>query len=276
MACMARTAARPCYRELYRGIDLERAPLRELPPVDKAWLMEHFDVAVTDPALRLAELDAFLRTATTDDLYQGQFRVLLTSGSTGRRGVIVYNRHEWIATLAAALRSNQVLMDKLLLHPWRRSRRCTLPTLRPPASCYRCRPLPPPHDRHARIRSNSPQLQQFQPGVLFGYRSAIAPVARAQVDGRVRLRPQRVIGAGEAVTPAFREAVQEAWGCEVPRPLRDHRDGASAVESPGQGVRYLLEDVTSWRSWTSGAGRSRTASAATMCSSPAWSAPPSR
>ena len=244
---LARTAARtPSYRELYRGIDLERAPLRELPPVDKAWLMEHFDDAVTDPALRLADLDAFLRTATADDLYQGQFRVLLTSGSTGRRGIIVYNRHEWIATLAAALRSNQVLMDKLLLQPL-----ATLTSMHPSyisGRLLRATDVGLSHrltiDTQESLEQILPQLQQFQPGVLFGYPSAIAPVARAQVDGRVRLRPQRVIGAGEAVTPAFREAVQEAWGCEVLDLYATTETGALAVESPGQGVRYLLEDVT--------------------------------
>src|SRR5918997_742864 len=93
---VARVAAEraPLYREHYRGIDLERAPLHDLPPVDKTLLMDRFDEAVTDPALRLADLEAFLRGASADDLFRGRFRVLLTSGSTGRSGIIVYDRGE--------------------------------------------------------------------------------------------------------------------------------------------------------------------------------------
>ena len=183
---VARAAAgAPCYRELYRGIDLERAPLRELPPVDKAWLMERFDEAVTDPALRLADLDAFLRTAAADDTYQGRFHVLLTSGSTGRRGIIVYNRHEWIATLAASLRSNQVLMDKQLLQPL-----ATLTSTHPSYISGRLlRATDVGLSRRLTVDAQEPleqilpRLQRFQPAVLFGYPSAIAPIARHRSAG---------------------------------------------------------------------------------------------
>ena len=76
---VARTAAAraPYYRELYRGLDLARAPLQELPPVGKAQLMDRFDEAVTDPALRLADLEAFLRAASADDVF------LVTAGGPG-------------------------------------------------------------------------------------------------------------------------------------------------------------------------------------------------
>src|SRR3954469_12586804 len=46
------------YRQPHRRIAPPRAPLRDLPPVDKALLMGRFDEAVTDPALRLADLEA--------------------------------------------------------------------------------------------------------------------------------------------------------------------------------------------------------------------------
>ena len=44
----------PFYRRLHAG--LASAPLDELPPVSKAALMDAFDEAVTDRALRLAAL----------------------------------------------------------------------------------------------------------------------------------------------------------------------------------------------------------------------------
>ena len=245
---LARLAAAraPYYRELYRGLDLDRAPLRALPPVDKAQLMERFDEALTDPALRLADLDAFLRTASADDTFKGRFHVLLTSGSTGRRGIVVYSRAEWIATLAVSLRSNQVLMGKQLLqglatftstHPAYISGRLLRAT---DVGLSRRLTIDPQEP----LEQVLPRLQRFEPKVLFGYPSAIAPIAAAQSDGRVRLRPQRVIVSGEAVTPAFRAAVQGAWGCDVLDLYATTETGALAIDGADPQGRYLLEDVT--------------------------------
>src|SRR3954452_2912698 len=71
---IARAAMRtPFYAERYRGLDLERVPLTALPPVDKAELMASFDRAVTDPVLRLDELEAHLQTLAGDDLFADQY-----------------------------------------------------------------------------------------------------------------------------------------------------------------------------------------------------------
>ena len=56
-------------REAYAGFEFYRqhhaglfeAPLSELPPVTKADLVSHFDQAVTDPGLRLADVEEHLR-----------------------------------------------------------------------------------------------------------------------------------------------------------------------------------------------------------------------
>lgn len=246
---VARIAAEraPFYRELYRGIDLERAPLRELPPVRKAQLMERFDEAVTDPALRLADLEAFLRTASADDTFRGRFQVLLTSGSTGRRGIIVYSHEEWVTTLATSLRSNQALMQGRMFQ-----RLATFTSTHPSyvsGRLLRATDLGgfPPRltaDPEEPLADVLPRLERFRPDVLFGYPSVITTIAQAQADGRVRVEPRRVIGAGEAVTPSFRKAVQDAWGCEVLDLYATTETGALAVESPGQQGRYLLEDTT--------------------------------
>ncbi|HEX6014432.1 MAG TPA: AMP-binding protein [Geminicoccaceae bacterium] len=201
---------------------------------------------MTDPALRLADLEAFLRAASADDIFRGSFQVLTTSGSTGRRGLFVYDRSEWVAILAAALRNNQALMDGRLFqrlatftstHPAHISRRL----LRASDVGFPGRLAVAPGEP---LEEALPRLERFRPEVLFGYPSAIAPIARAQADGHARLRPRRVIAGGEAVTPAFREAVRAAWGCEVLDLYATTETGALAVESPGQQGTYLLEDTT--------------------------------
>ena len=50
------------YRELYRGIDLTGPiALDTLPVIDKPLVMANFDPLVTDPRLKLADLQAHLR-----------------------------------------------------------------------------------------------------------------------------------------------------------------------------------------------------------------------
>src|SRR5262249_10891648 len=44
----------PFYRDKYRGLDLARCRLADLPPTSKTELMAHFDRVVTDPAVRRA------------------------------------------------------------------------------------------------------------------------------------------------------------------------------------------------------------------------------
>lgn len=100
------------YRDLCRGVDLERVPLSDLPPVDKRTLMAHFDEAVTDPRLRLPELKQHLEAAGADDLYLGKYVVLSTSGSSGVRGVFPYPRRAVALYLAQGLRAMAMVPDR--------------------------------------------------------------------------------------------------------------------------------------------------------------------
>ena len=76
-------ASSPFYRQLHRGLD--DAPLEALPIVTKPMVMERFDEVVTDRAIRLADVEAYLEHATATDTFRGRYRVAATGGTTGRR-----------------------------------------------------------------------------------------------------------------------------------------------------------------------------------------------
>ena len=97
------------YRDLYRDVDDDAIELERLPVVDKAQVMEHFDDVVTDPLVRLRDLEAHLEATTRDELFLGRYRVHATGGSTGRRGVFVSDRDEWREYLAGLLRINEYI-----------------------------------------------------------------------------------------------------------------------------------------------------------------------
>jgi phenylacetate-CoA ligase len=91
------------YRRHHAG--LERAPLGELAPVTKADLMEHFDDAVTEPGLKLAAIEQHLRhlvdTGADPGIpWQHRWWTAATAGTTGRRGIFIWNQREWATVLA--------------------------------------------------------------------------------------------------------------------------------------------------------------------------------
>ena len=64
----------PYYREAL-GADAAESPLTELPTLSKATLMTEFDCVVTDPRLRLADLQAHLAAPDPSQSFLGAYRV---------------------------------------------------------------------------------------------------------------------------------------------------------------------------------------------------------
>ena len=79
--------------------------LSRLPVLDKPLLMEHFDELVCDPRLRRDELLEWVGRITRDQLYLNRYRVMLTSGSSGRPSLYVYDAAGWGSVFAGMLRS---------------------------------------------------------------------------------------------------------------------------------------------------------------------------
>lgn len=210
--------ASPFYRELYRGIDQDVVELSALPTVAKAKLMERFDDWVTDPRLRLAELERHLDNLEGDGLHLGQYRVVASSGTTGGRGVFVYSRHDWLVNLANFARLNEQFVE---IHPRvpRRLRVAAVSATSPmhiaartsltiDVGLYRVLRL----DARAPLAEVAAALQAFQPEVIGGYPSALALLADEQLAGRLDVRPGKVITVSEVRTPEMTETIRTAWG----------------------------------------------------------------
>lgn len=214
------TAASPFYRDLYRGIDLERFELSDLPSVTKAQLMERFDNWVTDPRLKLSEVEHHLEGLAGDELHLGQYRVMASSGSTGRRGVFVYSRRDWLVNLANFGRLNEQFVG---IHPRlpRRLRVAAVSATNPlHISARTSLSVAVGINRVLRLHPGQPlaemadALHAFQPEVLVGYPSALALLAGEQLVGRFDVCPAKVVTVSEVRTPEMEEAIQAAWGVQ--------------------------------------------------------------
>jgi putative adenylate-forming enzyme len=209
-------ARSPFYRELYAGLGpAEPVALHRLPAVDKATLMERFDEVVTDPRLRLAELEAHLDGLAGDALHLGRYRVTASGGSTGRRGVVVTDRDEWRAYLAGLLRINHTMGLRPRLP---RPRVATIAAARPAHVTYRMsRSLDVGLFRLLRLDATTPveqlvePLNRHRPEFLYSYPSVLELLAAAQIEGRLRIAPSVIVSSGETHTPEMERVVRAAF-----------------------------------------------------------------
>jgi phenylacetate-CoA ligase len=109
----------PWYKKTLAPFDVEgftEDDLAEIPPLDKRTLMANWDRIVTTPSLTLdiAESHIAKMGEDRDLLYlQDRFHVLATSGSSGKRGVYVYDRDGWIQRSATNRRFPWLTKDFL-------------------------------------------------------------------------------------------------------------------------------------------------------------------
>ena len=69
--------------------------LSAVPPLVKAELMERWDDVVTDRRLKRDDLLEHLERLDRDALWLGEYRAMATSGSSGLKGLFVYDREAW-------------------------------------------------------------------------------------------------------------------------------------------------------------------------------------
>lgn len=78
------------YREKFRGINLNKCRIEDLPTTTKADIMAHFDDVVTDPRVRRADVERFIDDpANVGRLLFDNYPVCHTSGSQGQPLLIV-------------------------------------------------------------------------------------------------------------------------------------------------------------------------------------------
>jgi phenylacetate-CoA ligase len=83
-------ARSPFYGSFHK--EFSERPLNDLPILTKEAVMEHFDELVADPTVRLADVETHLAALSGgDELFESRYRVASTSGSTGRRGLFLWD-----------------------------------------------------------------------------------------------------------------------------------------------------------------------------------------
>ena len=208
----------PFYRELYQGIVIDNnLAITDLPVMNKQMMMENYDQVVTDPRLKLSDLQDFIQQVKFDEVYLDEYRVFTTSGSTGLQGVFVFNRDEWIKAVSTGLLVGYYTGFKNLRFPrrWRFALIGAASPLHVTASYYYS--IQSILINQLNIPATTPcdeivtTLNRFQPDFLSSYPSLASLLAIEQLEGRLDIHPMAVTTNSEVCTPEMEQNISNAW-----------------------------------------------------------------
>ncbi len=194
----------------------EHAELGDLPTLPKARLMEEFDGVVTNPRLRLADLEPFLAAADAGALYLGEYRVFSTSGTSGVPGLFVYSQAEfadWVAVFVRSFARLGMTLDTRIVG------------LGAPSALHLSQQviaaMQAGRSGAPRVSVTTPldemvaALDRYQPEVIGGYPSVIAFLAEEQLQGRLAIEPRVVLTTSEVLTEDAAARIESAWSKPV-------------------------------------------------------------
>jgi phenylacetate-coenzyme A ligase PaaK-like adenylate-forming protein len=253
-ALLARAIARsPFHAARLRGVDPDRfelADLTRLPVMTKAEMMENFDAATTDRRLTRELVERHLARSVTDpSLLLGGYVGLVSGGSSGERGLFVQAVGEYAEfaasvtrrAMAAALAAGGPPPDGLVIgivgagSPVHSSGLAVVTATRPPI-----RLVPAPASLP--VAEIVARLNAARPPILLAYATKLPELAREQRAGRLRLDLRSLISMSEAIAPAERAAVAEAFGVPV-TDMFVSTEGLVGHSEPGGTVLTFASDT---------------------------------
>jgi phenylacetate-coenzyme A ligase PaaK-like adenylate-forming protein len=240
-------AASPWHRARLRDVDADRLDehtLAELPVMTKDDLMANFDEIVTDDRLRLDRVEAHLDGLRGTDAYLlDRYHACASSGSSGRRGVFVYDWDGWVLAFLGLFRH-------LLRHQAGTGGPTRMAVLGAARATHQSATMPQTFSGTAVAMRRFPLtlppaeivagLNEYRPTVLNGYPTALYPLVRAVEAGELRIAPSAVLSIGEPLLPEIRDGLRGAWGAPVFN-VWGASEGVSA-SSCGQGPGLHLSD----------------------------------
>jgi phenylacetate-CoA ligase len=234
----------PYWREALAGYRPE-AGVASLPVLDKATMMERFDDVVTDRRVRRDALLEHVERLRGDELYLGRYRAMTTSGSSGRKGLFLYDEPGWTAIGAQFLYFSGVVGTRPRIprlrwaalgggSPAHMSRRGAQTM---DVGLHRMLSLPVTLPLPEIVRA----LNRFQPDTVTVFPSMAVLLAGEQLAGRLRLAPRTMTTTSELRTPEAAARIEEAFGVR-PFDLYGTTEGLWAGECERHDGLHLFED----------------------------------
>jgi phenylacetate-coenzyme A ligase PaaK-like adenylate-forming protein len=174
----------------------------------------------------------------------GQYRIVGTGGTTGQRGLAVYDQHAWeiaVAVTLRILRMQEIAADDRVLG------------IGAPTPLHMTNRL---FAELRNVRTDAPRvslttplpdvvaaLNAFQPTAVITYPSFIRRLAEEQQAGRLRIAVRKFCSVAETLTQDVRDLASQVWGAKVLNGYGTTEAGVVAQECPWTTGLHVLDDL---------------------------------
>jgi phenylacetate-CoA ligase len=218
--------------------------LQQLPVLTKATLMAEFDQIVTDRRLRLTDIERHLAGEHAAAPLLDEYRVAASGGTTGQRGVVVYDQSAWEISVA----NIQRMLGIMGLAPDARVLGIGAPT--PLHLTNRLfAELRPGRTDAPRLAVTMPiaevveALNAYQPDAVITYPTYIRRLAEEQDAGRLQISPREFCSVAEPLTLNVRELARKSWGASVLNSYGATEAGVIGQECLWGAGLHIVEDL---------------------------------
>jgi len=209
----------PFYSARLQDIDVETATVADLasvPMLTKAEAQGEWDAIVTVVDLDRSAAERVLGEQTWFSYTRGDQQVFSSGGSSGVRGVYVWDWQFFVTAACLAWRTQAMQERRHGSVP--RPRLAVLTAGVPPHASTPLFDIPTADGMTtAVIEAGAPfdevlaAVDAYAPTHLVGYASVIGRLARASLSGALGIRPRRVSTNSEPLLPEDRDAIDKAW-----------------------------------------------------------------
>lgn len=237
----------PYYRDLMarQGIDAATCVPQDFPVLTKRDVIEHFDEIVTDRRITRKRISDFLaRSTDPGELFEGEFHVLHTSGTSGTVGYYVFSPEAWVRGASHVVRVSPLRVRKrtafvaatkghfagasLMLTGNRGSNALFFDVRTFDVG----RPMP----------GIIAELNKFQPHALCGYGAVLKVLAEAQERGDLCIKPTHVGNGGEPLLPEVQALLERVFKTHVSNAYASSEHLYMGITLPGSDGMHLMED----------------------------------
>jgi phenylacetate-CoA ligase len=192
--------------------------IRELPIMTKEDVMSQFDQIVTDPRLALAGVESHLASLTDEPRHlHDLYHAIASGGSTGARGVFVYDWDAWVTCYLGWFRyllrdmGDEPFSMALVAagKPAHISRALLQTFADPDAIALQSFPITLP------LEQIVTGLNTMKPDTILAYPSAVVQLVEAARCGDLRIAPRAIATGGEPLLAETRAAAEATFGVPI-------------------------------------------------------------
>jgi phenylacetate-coenzyme A ligase PaaK-like adenylate-forming protein len=213
--------------------------------------MDHWDAIGTDYRLHLDDVEDHIEHLTTDAYLFDRYHVIASGGSSGRRGVFVYDWPAW-TTMYLGIQRDE--LRRQAIERQSRPGPITLAGVAAGRASHASKALWQTFSRPDQIVHGVPitlpvdeivlRLNEIGPDVVLAYPSALLPLAEEARAGRLRIRPRRFLVGAEPLLPEIRSTAEATWDVPVLNVYGSSEVGGMGNSCGEANGLHLVEDLS--------------------------------